>query len=266
MVVGGGASAFDLLDQCFEHKARRVVWVYRGLRWFAPTGKPKEIAGSVRPYAKMQATGMTAAQQNAVLQADLLARYEKFGIQTIRPDRPMDVLHDQLIPGRARMLSNFGAIERYRGTVEALEGEVVKLADGTSLKADLLLWGTGYETDLSYFENPRIAAIRSVNELCARCACIFRSMDAPDLYFPAVGLDGIGAAPWYNALIARSIMSHIRGTAQLDMEPVPHRLNHFDIAQYLASRDSGTYSAERGWEFYRDLALTTPDDQAYPLP
>jgi hypothetical protein len=49
-----------------------------------PTGKPKAIAGSMRPCAKMQASRMTAAQQNAVLRADLLARYEKFGIQTIR--------------------------------------------------------------------------------------------------------------------------------------------------------------------------------------
>lgn len=63
VVVGGGASAFDLLDQCLEHHARRIVWVYRGLRWFTPTSKPKAIAGSVRPYAKMQASGMTAAQR-----------------------------------------------------------------------------------------------------------------------------------------------------------------------------------------------------------
>ncbi len=91
-------------------------------------------------------------------------------------------------------------------------------------------------------------------------------MDAPNLYFPAVGLDGIGAAPFYSALVARSIMSHIRGTAQLDMEPVPHKVNHFDVVRYLAPRDAGTYTAERGWDFFRTLALTTPDDQAYPLP
>jgi hypothetical protein len=61
-------------------------------------------------------------------------------------------------------------------------------------------------------------------------------------------------------------MSHIRGTAQLDMNPVPHRLNHLDAAQYLASHDPGTYSEVRGREFYRNLALTMPDDQAYPFP
>ncbi len=266
LVVGGGASAFDLLDQCFEQKARRVAWVYRGLRWFSPTGKSKAVAGSLRPMAKMQASEMPVAQQNAVVQADLLARYAHFGIQAIKPERPLDLRRDQLIPGRARMLSNFGAIERYQSTVEVIDGDEVRLASGARLKVEVLLWGTGYETDLSYFDDPRIASIRSVGELRARCACIFRSLDAPDLYFPAVGLDGIGSTPWYNALIARSVMSHICGTARLDMEPLAQQVNHFDIARYLVPLDAGTYPEGRGWDFFRELALNTPDDQAYPLP
>ncbi|MDN8614475.1 NAD(P)-binding domain-containing protein [Variovorax ginsengisoli] len=265
IVVGGGASAFDLLDLCLEHKARRIAWVYRGLRWFTPTGKPKAIAGSVRPYAKMQASGMTVTQQNETIGADLLSRYEKFGIQSIRPQRLLDVRQDQLIPGRARMLASFAELERYPGSVEKIEGRHVTLSDGTRLAGDVLLWGTGYQTDLSYFEEPRIARVRTVAELASRCACIFRSLDAPDLYFPGVGLDGIGAAPWAFMLMARSVMSHIRGTAQLDMEPVDGRLNHFDIVRYLAERDRGTYAGERGWDFYRELALGTPDDQPYPL-
>ena len=60
LVVGGGASAFDLLELCFQHGARRVFWVYRGLRWFLPTRKPKHIAGSVRGFARLQASGMSA--------------------------------------------------------------------------------------------------------------------------------------------------------------------------------------------------------------
>jgi hypothetical protein len=265
VVVGGGASAFDLLDQCLEHHARRVVWVYRGLRWFTPTSKPKAIAGSVRPYAKMQASGMTAAQQNAAIRADMLSRYQKFGIQAIQPRLPIDVLHDQLIPGRPRMLANFEALERHAGTVLAVEGQQVLLSDGTRLDADFLLWGTGYAVDLAYFEDLHVSGIRSVNELGLRCACIFRSLDAPDVYFPSVGLDGIGAAPWANVLIARSIMSHIRGTARLDMKPVGHKINHFEIARYLAQRDPGSYTEARGWDFYRDLALNTPDDDPYPI-
>ena len=37
VVVGGGASAYDLLDLCFLNNARRVVWVYRSLKWMRPT-------------------------------------------------------------------------------------------------------------------------------------------------------------------------------------------------------------------------------------
>jgi cation diffusion facilitator CzcD-associated flavoprotein CzcO len=265
LVVGGGASAFDLLDLCLEHGARRIMWAYRGLRWFTPTTKPKAVAGSVRPFAKMQASGMSHAQQSAAIGADMRARYERFGLQAIQPSQPVDVRHDQLIPGRARMLARFGAIERHPGRVEAIAGGEVVLSDGERRHVDLLLWGTGYACDLSYFDDPRIAAISSVNELGSRCACIFRSVDAPDLYFPGVGLDGIGAAPWAYTLIARSIASHIRGTARLDMAPLAHKVNHFEIAHYLAARDPGGYPEGRGWDYFRDLALHTPDDQPYPL-
>jgi len=265
LVVGGGASAFDLIDQCLEQGAHRVMWVYRGLHWFMATTRPKAIAGSVRPFAKMQASGMSTAQQNAAIGADMVARYQKFGLQAIQPERAPDVLQDQLIPGRPRMIENFSRIERFRGSVESIEGARITLSDGSRLDADIILWGTGYATDLRYFEDPRLASIGSVNELCARCACIFRSLDAPDLYFPGVGLDGIGAAPWAYMLAARSIMSHIRGKARLDMVPVGHKVNHFDIARHLAARDPGSYPEGRGWDYYRAIALNTPDDRPYPL-
>ena len=77
MVVGGGASAFDLIDQCLEHGARRLMWVYRGVRWFTPTTRPKAIAGSVRPFAKMQASGMSA---------DAAERRDRFGHDRALPE------------------------------------------------------------------------------------------------------------------------------------------------------------------------------------
>ncbi len=265
MVVGGGASAFDLIDQCLEHGARRIVWVYRGTRWFLPTTRPKAIAGSVRPFAKLQAQGMSAAEQSALLGADMVARYARFGLQAVQPTRPVDVLHDQLFPGRPRMIQHYAQLERHPGEVAAIDGRRVRLADGTRLEIDTILWGTGYGTDLRYFNDPRLASIRSVNELCSRCGCIFRSLDAPDLYFPGVGLDGIGSAPWAYMLIARSIMSHIRGSARLDLVPVDHKINHFEIVRHLEPRDPGSYPEGRGWDFYRDIALHTPDDRPYPL-
>lgn len=265
MVVGGGASSFDLLDLCLEHGARRIVWVYRGNRWFSPTRKSKAVAGTVRPFARLQASGATVAEQNAAIGADLSSRYEKSGIEAIRPQRPLDVLQDQLIPGRARMLEHFAALERHQGTVESIEVGEVTLSDGTRQAVDLVLWGTGYQTDLSYFEDSRIASIRTVAELGTRCACMFRSIDAPDLYFPGVGLDGIGALSWAYSLVARAVMSHIVGSARLDME-AGARLNHLEIARHMAERDPGAQAEGKGWDFYRNLAMTLPDDQPYPLP
>jgi hypothetical protein len=266
VVVGGGASAFDLLDLCLSQGARRIAWVYRDVRWFSPTRKPKAIAGTVRPFAKLQAEGLSVAEQSATIGADLAARYAKFGIQTIQPPHSLDVRRDQLIPGRARMLADFGAIGRYPGTtIESIAGADVTLADGTRLAPDIVLWGTGYETDLSYFEDARIAGIRNVAELGSRCACQFRSMDAPDLYFPSPGLDGIGALSWSYALMARSVVSHIKGKAKLDLEPHP-RLNHLEIARHIVERDPGSHSDGPVWDFYRDLALRTPDDEPYPMP
>ncbi len=264
VVVGGGASAFDLLDLCFEHAARRVVWVHRGLKWFVPTSKPKHIAGSVRPYAKLQMSGMTPAQQTAAIGGDMRARYDKFGIGAIIPDRDYDILQDQLIPGRPRMLANFGAIERHSGEVSAVKGRTLTLSDGARVDADLLLWGTGYGLDLSYFESPAIASIRTLGALAARCGGLVRSLDVANAYFPGVGLDGIGSTSFVYSLMARSIMAHINGKAQLDLVPVPHKVNHFDLVNYLAARDPHNFRP--GWQaHFRALALETPDEQPYPM-
>lgn len=266
VVVGGGASAYDLLDLCLEHGASRVHWVYRGLKWFMPTTKPKMMAGSMRPYGKMQASGLTVEQQNALISADLAARYAKFGLKPIQPARLLDLRQDQLIPGRARMLEGFPDIQRHPGSVAALESRSVVLADGQRVEADVLLWATGYDTDLSYFANPAIAGLRSVPELAARCGCIFRSLDEPNLYFTGVGLEGIGATSLLFALSARTVMSHVLGRAQLDLDPIPHKLNHLDMIRHLAERDPASFAAEGGWEHYRQLTMTLADDHAFPIP
>ena len=266
LVVGGGASAFDLLDQSLAHGARHVRWVYRHLRWFTPTTKPKVVAGSFRPYGKMQAHDIPVAQQNALIDADLRARYARFGLDAILPEHSIDMRRDQLIPGRARMLAHFAEIERHQGTVEAIDADSVTLSSGARLTPDVVLWGTGYGTDLRFFDEPKLAAISTLHELASRCGCIFRSLDATDLYFPGVGLDGVGATSWFYAIGARTIMSHIRGTAKLDMEPVHRKLNHLDMIRHLAPRDPGSFTPETGWEFYRDMTLGQADDQPYPLP
>ena len=266
LVVGGGASALDLLDQCLLRHAAHITWAYRRLRWFTPTTKPKTVAGSVRPVARMQAQGLAMKQQNEIVCADLVGRYRKFGLEALMPQRPLDLRIDQIFPGRARMLAGLDQIERHVAEVAALEGGQALLSDGSTLGIDLVLWGTGYHTDLSYFASPNLAAITGVNELAQRCGCVFRSLDEPDLYFPAVGLEGYGATSWNFAIMARSVMSHIRGTAQLDLEPLPHRLNHLEMVRHLARRDYGSFGGADVDTWCRDVGLGTPDDRPYPMP
>lgn len=265
LVVGGGASAFDLLDLAVAHGVASIHWAWRAVRWFTPTGKPKAIAGSVRPFARMQMSGMTREQQSAAIGGDLRARYEKFGLQEIVPTQPFEVQRHQLIPGRHRMLGAFASLHRHAATVRSIREGTVTLSDGTDLTPDVLLWGTGYGVDLSWIDHPAFTAVRTVEQLTARCGGLVRSLDAPNLYIPGVGLDGIGSAPWSFALLARSIASQIRGAAQLGLTPVTERLNHFDIVTYLAPRDPASFPGD--WRArYRSLALDTPDDQPYPLP
>lgn len=266
LVVGGSASALDLLDQCLLQGAAHTVWAHRDLRWFTPTSKPKAVAGSVRPVARMQAQGMPVEQQNALVRADLAKRYQHFGLQALLPDRPLDLRTDQTFPGRARMLAGLAQITRHRGEVQALVNGQAHLSDGSVHTIDRVLWGTGYRTDLSYFANPQLAAVTGVNELAARCGCLVRSLDEPDLYFPAVGLEGFGATSWNFAVMARSIASHIAGHAKLDLEPLPYRLNHLEMVRHLATRDPASFGGVDPDAFCRDIGLGTPDDQPYPMP
>jgi len=266
LVVGGGASALDLLDQCLLNGASHIVWAHRGLHWFTPTTKPKAVAGSVRPVARLQAEGVSVERQNDLVRADLASRYRKFGLDALLPDHPLDLRSDQIFPGRARMLAGLAQIERHRAEVTALEGGLAQLSDGSAHAVDKVLWGTGYRTDLSYFENPRLAAVTGVNELASRCGCVMRSLDEPDLYFPGVGLEGYGATSWNFAIMARSVMSHICGTAQLDLQPLPHRLNHLEMVRHLARLDPASFGGMDADAYCREVGLGTPDDQPYPMP
>jgi cation diffusion facilitator CzcD-associated flavoprotein CzcO len=131
LVVGGGASAMDLLDQCLVRQVAHITWAYRNLRWFTPTAKPKAVAGSVRPVARLQAQGLPVEQQNELVRADLVGRYRKFGLEALMPKRSLDLRTDQIFPGRARMLAGLGQIERHVAEAAALEGGQVRLWDAS---------------------------------------------------------------------------------------------------------------------------------------
>jgi hypothetical protein len=266
VVVGGGASAYDLLDLCFEHAARTVSWVSRQTRWMMPTNKPKAQSGGPRALAKAQMSGVTTEQISRALHGDMASRYAKLGLQEIMPADDFDLGRHQLIPGRWRMIANYSKIVRHRGEVVRIAGRRVELSDGQAVDADLLLWGTGYQIDLGFFANPALSSIERHDELVAQCGCGTRAMAESGLYFMATGLESTGTAPWSYALMARTVMSHIQGGATLELVPFARKVNHFDYPAFLAARDPASFPIGRWEDEYRHLAMAHPADQAYPIP
>lgn len=81
-VVGGGASAYDLLDLCFAHGAGKVTWIYRSTKWMRPTRK-KHLGIDMRVLARYQMLSLPARMVRRLANKDLRARYAKAGINEI---------------------------------------------------------------------------------------------------------------------------------------------------------------------------------------
>jgi hypothetical protein len=196
----------------------------------------------MRLLAKQQMLGVPVEKINLAIHQDLQSRYAKAGLQDILPDVAFDLRRHQLIPGRRHMIREFKRIERYCSEIVRIDGSAVHLANGQVTEADLVLWGTGYSTDLSYFGINALAGITRLDELTRRCGSMFRSLDAENLFFLAAGvLETSGSTPWAYAHAAKSIASHICGRSVFDSVPVTENVNYFDLAKFLARRDGANY-------------------------
>ena len=267
VVVGGGASAYDLLDLCFARGARSVAWIYRSTKWMRPTLQPKYLGVDMRRLAKYQMLSFPASVVNRLINKDLRARYAKAGIEEIMPGAGFDIRRDQIIPGRQRMLRNFRHIERYRGEVQSLRGKTIRLSSGEEIETDLLLWGTGYAMDLDYLGLEAVSKAGGLNYVSGRCYSGFRSIDAPRLFLLAPGvLETNTSTPWAYAHVAKSIMSHIAGRPVFENPPRQTMTNHFDLVKLLALRDRGNYPFGLWYAKYLCLAICHPRAQPMPIP
>ncbi|MEM6913334.1 MAG: NAD(P)-binding domain-containing protein, partial [Pseudomonadota bacterium] len=199
-VVGGSASAYDLLELALEHQAAQINWVHRGLRWMVPSTRQKHEKSAHRAYAVSQMWGMDINKLNAATNEMLRAKYAYFAIDDIAPSYDFDYRHHSIIPGRPGVIEHFQSLNRYHGTLDRLDANeaTVTLVDGgqTSFDTDIVLYGTGYDLDLDYLQLPEFTGMRSALELRARCRRMIASTDYPGLYFlGATLLDGNGTAP-----------------------------------------------------------------------
>jgi len=267
VVVGGGASAFDLLDLCLEQGALSVTWVYRSIKWMLPTRHRKHYASNLRSLARAQMLGTPVATLNKRANRDLRSRYRKAGLDALTPDRPIDIGQQMLIPGRRRMVQGLGSIACHHGEIVRIEGNRVWLSSGQSHQADLVLWGTGYETDLSYLEAGDLSRLTSLAAIGRRCGAHFLALDAPNLFILGPGvLETITSTPWAYAHAAKSIMSHIRGKPVFDSVPVRTNPNYFDLVRFLARRDRVNYPYVLWYLKYLNLAFRQPAGLPMPIP
>jgi hypothetical protein len=267
VVVGGGASAYDLLDLCLENNARRIEWSYRSLKWMRPTQQRKYFATDMRLLAKQQMLGVPISKLNQLINKDLRSRYSKAGIQDIMPDYDFDFRYHQFIPGRRGMIKNFSRITRHQAEILRIDDKTVTFSDGSSTAADFILWGTGYEVDLGYFEAAALSRIKRLDELSRRCGALFRSLDAQNLFFLAPGvLESSGSTPWAYAHAAKSIMSHILGNTVFDDTPVGENINFFDLAKFLARRDRSNYFPGLWRLQYLASLFWRPRNRPMPIP
>jgi hypothetical protein len=272
-VVGGGASAYDLLDLCFAYQASSIAWVYRSTKWMRPTRQAKYLGIDMRLLAKYQMLGLSASALNRRINEDLRVRYKKAGITEIMPGGEFDIRHHQIIPGRPRMIQGFSSIERHRGEVQSIRGKTIRLSngeegeEGEEIETDLLLWGTGYATDLGFLGLDSLTKAKGLNEISARCYSVFRSIDAPNLFLLAPGvLETNTSTPWAYAHVARSIMSHITGASVFVEPPVQALTNHYDLAKMLAPHDRQNYRFGLWYLKYLWLAMFHPKSQPMPIP
>ena len=140
------------------------------------------------------------------------------------------------------------------------------LRSGTASVADVVLWRTGYEMDLSYLQPAGLNQITRPDQLARRCGSLVVSLDAPNLYFVSVGLESTSATPWQYAHLGRTIVSQIRGTAKLSNAPVLRHLNYFGVPTFLAEYDPASYPSDTWRNEYVALVTDFPNERPFPIP
>jgi hypothetical protein len=211
--------------------------------------------------------GTPHAKLNGRINLDLRARYKKAGLDELLPERAFDFGNQQFIPGRRRMIENFASVARHRSEIVRIENNTVRLASGDACDADLVLWGTGYETDLRYLEVDTLSQLTRLDAIGRRCGDHFLALDAPNLFILAPGvLETSGSTPWAYAHAAKSIMSHIRGNTVFGPAPVYTNANYFELARFLAKRDHVNYPTMLWYLKYLNLAFRQPRDRPMPIP
>jgi len=242
-VVGGGTSAWDLIDLAIENGAREINWVYRGTKWCLPTTKTKQTARpNLRELSLLQTSKKSPKEVSATLQQLLRKKYDYFQLTEIEPAERFDIRRHQLIPGRSLMIQNLDVISRYQSEIRSIRGHEITLANAERFEADVVLWGTGYRINLDYLGLPEYTQVGTLDELRPKLGSLVRSIDHPNLFFLGMTLiDSTSSTPFFAAIEAKSIVAHILGRCTIPKSNVPHHIVHWDLLRHFASFDHANY-------------------------
>lgn len=242
-VVGGGTSAWDLLDLAIENGARDINWVYRSTKWCLPTtGTKQAFWPNLRELAIVQTVTRSTEATSAFLRWLTRKLYNFFDVTEIQPIERLDMRRDQLIPGRSRMIRNFDSISRHQSEVRRIRGHEIILANEERLEADIILWGTGYRISLDYLGLPEYGQVHTLDELRPKLGSLIRSIDYPNLFFIGMTLiDSTSTTPFFAAIEAKSIVAHILGRCDIPKKNVPHHIVHWDLLGFFAGFDHANY-------------------------
>lgn len=256
-VVGGGASAYDMIELAVRHGASSIHWVHRHPKWFLPTHRSKQRAWpNLRELGLIQTFLPSPKGVNTFMRWMLHVQYRFFRLREIQPSEAFDVRVHQLIPGRASMLRRFDAIERHRGEIRRIGAREVELESGQRVASDIVLWGTGFRMNLGYLGMPELRGIDRVDELMPRLGSLVRSIDEPDLFFIGMSLtESTSSTPLLAAIEAKSIVAHIKGLCEIPTERTPRRVAYWDLFGHFARFDRANYAPGRWRLKYALLAL-----------
>lgn len=242
-VVGGGTSAWDMLDLALQNEASQVHWVHRSIKWFQPTSRAKQnLWPNLRELAVLQVLSHSMGRISAFTRWVLRKLFKHYELSDLQPGEPFDYDKHQLVPGRSRVLRHLDALDEHRGEIAEIQGHEIGLDNGDRFDTDVLLWGTGYRMNLEYLDLPEFEGIRRLGDLYPKLGSLIRSIDYPNLFFLSMSLtNSTASTPLFAAIEARSIVAHILGECEIPTENVPHQISHWNVHRLFAGFDHSNY-------------------------
>lgn len=247
VVVGGSASAFDVLELALDRNVPEIHWVTGTLQWMTPSSRPKHLRKGLRSIAWKLLRGTSREEFNKNLQGLLEKKYRYFGIDAIKPSYHVDFWKAPVVNGRPKLIKHLNKIHLHKGHVSGINADKVSIGDAT-IDCELVIYATGYELQLDFLSLPLLQGMKNAASLRQRCGTLVKSLDYPNLFFlgPTI-LNTNSTTQFYAATMSKSIVAHILGKTRIPDTILEDSIPHWEILLYLAKFDHYNYPPVIWW-------------------